>query len=104
MGTKFFLKFIYSSNARISNDMDYMKIELPIDEFQDIHAITTPPLLMNMIMSALLLIMDKMIIMMVLMMTSFDLCLALIIFGIASGGMMLATAYKAESLLSMFNL
>lgn len=30
MGTKFFIKFIYSNNAKVANSVDYLKVDIPI--------------------------------------------------------------------------
>jgi len=62
MGTKFFLKFLYSSNSAITNDAEYLKFEMKRSNYENLHVITTPPLILNLIMSAVFILMDKMVI------------------------------------------
>lgn len=59
MGTKFFLKFIYSSNGRITNDPDYLKLNVNAQRYADMHAATSGPLMVNLAISAALLLVGK---------------------------------------------
>ena len=103
MGTKFFLKFIYSHHAKISNDMDYLKFEMKMEEFEQLHQVTTPPLLLNLVISIVLLLMDKTIIATVLSVSSLQLCLFLSGFGVMSAVMLLGMAAKADFFLKMMS-
>ena len=67
------------------------------------HLVTTPPLLMNMLISILLLAMDKSVIQTVLTMSVVDLCITLFVFGIVSVIMFLVMAYKARPLINLIN-
>ena len=104
MGTKFFLKFIYSYHAKLSNDMDYLKFEMKMDEYEELHRVTTPTLLLNLVMSIVLLLMDKKVIQTVLSISSLTLCLFLTGFGIMSAIMLLGMAAKAKFFLRVMSM
>ena len=96
MGTKFFIKFIYSYNAKVANNVDYLKVDIPMQEFEQIHQVTFFPLIFNLIIAAILLLWDRQVIAWVISFGLGNLCLVLIVFGMMAAGMMLVMAAKAE--------
>ena len=102
MGTKFFMKFIYSSNSRITNNMEYLKFDFPLQEYEQVHSVTTYPLIINLLLSAVLLLWDRQVIAWVLALGLENLCLILVLFGVASSGMMLGSAAWADWIIRVF--
>lgn len=101
MGTKFFLKFIYSSNGRITNDPDYLKLHVNAQRYADMHAATSGPLMVNLAISAALLLVGKQFIAFVLDMSVADLCSFATIFGLIASSMILVIATKARKIVQM---
>ena len=103
MSTKIILKFIYSTNSRITNDSKYLKVEMKIINFENIHAVTTAPSLVFLSISAFLLWKDKEFIKFILKMTTTDFCAFLLILTIISAVMFTVIAYYAKPIVNIFS-